>query len=84
MDSIIAIISILVNILIFYIIFPLLKERLKIQEAHISLKEDMLKFEQNKTQFMNLVHSSNVQSYTDFNNIKVDSDIINQLKVLAT
>lgn len=51
MDSIIAIISILVNILIFYIIFPLLKARLKTQEAHISLKDDMLKFEQDKAKF---------------------------------
>lgn len=82
MVSIIAIISILVNILIFYIIFPSLKERLKTQEAHISLKDDMLKFEQNRTQFMDLVHSSNIQSYTDFNNIKVNSDIINQLKIM--
>lgn len=31
---------------------------------------------------MDLVHSSNIQSYTDFNNIKVNSDIINQLKIM--
>lgn len=81
MDTILSIIGTLVNILIFCILFPYMKERLETQKAHISLKDDMLKLEQDKAQFMHLVHSSNVQSYTDFNNIKVDSDIINQLKV---
>lgn len=85
METILNIVNVLANILVLFVLYPIvqiLKERLETQKAHISLKDDMLKFEQNKTQFMDLVHSSNIQSYTDFNNIKVNSDIINQLKMI--
>lgn len=82
MDSILEIINTFFNILIFSIVFPLMKGKSEILNAHISLKDDMLKFEQDRAQFMHLVHSSQVQSYTDFNNIKVSSETINLLKAM--